>query len=69
MFIAIKKILNAAQRVQFFCPFEESEPERLLKRERDFNEYLWIYLFIDKIIAVRPSNHLFLFFIAFKGKS
>lgn len=31
LFITVKQVLNAAQRVQLFCPFEKSEPEGLLK--------------------------------------
>ena len=31
LFVAVEKVLNAAHRVQFFCPFEESEPEGLLR--------------------------------------
>lgn len=33
LFITVKEVLNAAHRVQLFCPFEESEPEGLLKKE------------------------------------
>lgn len=31
LFIAVKKILNAPQWVQFLCPLEKSEPKRILK--------------------------------------
>lgn len=34
LFITVKEVLNAAHRVQLFCPFKESEPEGLLKKER-----------------------------------
>lgn len=31
LLITVKEVLNATHRVQLFRPFEESEPERLLK--------------------------------------
>ena len=31
LFVTVKEVLNAAHRVQLFCPFEESEPEGILQ--------------------------------------
>lgn len=31
LFVTVKEVLNATHRVQLLCPFEESEPEGLLK--------------------------------------
>jgi hypothetical protein len=31
LFIAVKQVLDAPQRVELICPFEQSEPKGLLK--------------------------------------
>lgn len=37
LLVTVKKLLNAAHRVQLFCPLEESEPEGLLEKRWDKN--------------------------------
>ncbi len=38
LFVTVKEVLNAAHRVQLFRPFEESEPEGLLKTKRETSQ-------------------------------
>lgn len=40
LLITVKEVLNSAHRVQLFCPFEESEPEGLLKSKTEFSSFL-----------------------------
>jgi hypothetical protein len=43
LFIAVKQVLDAPQRVELICPFEQSEPKRLLKRHTKINSLLVMY--------------------------
>lgn len=45
LFVTLKKVLNAAHRVQLFRPLEESEPEGLLGNRSDKNLVLKLRIF------------------------
>lgn len=48
LFVTLKKVLNAAHRVQFLRPLEEREPEGLLGKRRDKNSKIEDFFFVPE---------------------